>query len=144
MARLYARRKLTFHSDKLPALAGLARAFQHKFQTRYIAGLWETTLLEDLLWSYDTYNSEAKVALKDVQHAPSWSWLSVEGEVDYQFWEYNSRGVTTRRAGHTFIAEFVECDLKLAGPDEFGQLESWSLHLRGLVKSKQLFSRGGQ
>ncbi|KAK3402936.1 hypothetical protein B0T20DRAFT_458086 [Sordaria brevicollis] len=44
--------QLSFISDKLPALCGLAnRIGKHKDQTsRYLAGLWSDSLLIDLLW----------------------------------------------------------------------------------------------
>lgn len=37
----YSHRKLTFASDKLVAIAGVARLFEQYFQSHYLAGMWE-------------------------------------------------------------------------------------------------------
>ncbi|KAI1764386.1 hypothetical protein GGR53DRAFT_493968 [Hypoxylon sp. FL1150] len=46
----YSRRNLTFASDKLPALAGLATVCHAITKSTYLAGLWRDHLLYDLLW----------------------------------------------------------------------------------------------
>ncbi|KAI9766855.1 MAG: hypothetical protein M1839_004760 [Geoglossum umbratile] len=45
--------QLTFGHDRLPALAGLAKQFLDYKRGKYLAGLWEDTLVEDLLWHID-------------------------------------------------------------------------------------------
>lgn len=47
---LYSRRGLTFHKDKLPALAGMASRMGNAAGDRYLAGLWESNLLNGLRW----------------------------------------------------------------------------------------------
>ena len=48
----YSRRALTYASDKLAAIAGLATEFEEQGRDReYIAGLWKEDLLRGLLWS---------------------------------------------------------------------------------------------
>ncbi|KAK9416648.1 putative Heterokaryon incompatibility domain-containing protein [Seiridium unicorne] len=85
----YSKLRLTYASDRLPALAGIAKqlAQSHTMhypdestrrQSRYLAGLWEDTLLDDLLWS--TYNNRCKPATSP---APSWSWPSIDGFIYY-------------------------------------------------------------
>ncbi|KAI0886003.1 heterokaryon incompatibility protein-domain-containing protein [Annulohypoxylon maeteangense] len=46
----YSKRKLTFASDKLPALAGLATICHAITQSEYVAGLWRDHFVLDLLW----------------------------------------------------------------------------------------------
>ncbi|XXH02799.1 hypothetical protein Hte_009186 [Hypoxylon texense] len=46
----YSRRRLTFASDKLPALAGLAAVCHAITKSAYLGGLWKDHLLLDLLW----------------------------------------------------------------------------------------------
>ncbi|KAI1457312.1 heterokaryon incompatibility protein-domain-containing protein [Annulohypoxylon moriforme] len=46
----YSKRKLTFASDKLPALAGLATVCHAITQSEYVAGLWRDHFVLDLLW----------------------------------------------------------------------------------------------
>ncbi|KAK9773412.1 putative Heterokaryon incompatibility domain-containing protein [Seiridium cardinale] len=85
----YSSLRLTYASDRLPALAGIAKQFAplhtmhcpdestHR-QSGYIASLWEDTLLSDLLWS--THNMRCKPSTSP---APSWSWSSIDGFIYY-------------------------------------------------------------
>ncbi|KAJ4424227.1 hypothetical protein N0V82_001093 [Gnomoniopsis sp. IMI 355080] len=77
--------ELTFDTDRLAALAGLAsRAHRFRRDQRYLAGLWENSFLESLLWSADT-RSEAYAKTKRIRPAiaPSWSWASVTGKIAF-------------------------------------------------------------
>ncbi|KAI1379041.1 heterokaryon incompatibility protein-domain-containing protein [Hypoxylon crocopeplum] len=46
----YSKRKLTFASDKLPALAGLATICHTITKSAYLAGIWRDHFVLDLLW----------------------------------------------------------------------------------------------
>ncbi|KAL0957679.1 hypothetical protein HGRIS_001460 [Hohenbuehelia grisea] len=46
----YSARATTLPSDKLVATSGVAQHLNRVFQMRHLAGLWEDTLLDDLLW----------------------------------------------------------------------------------------------
>ncbi|KAK6379823.1 hypothetical protein LTS17_005897 [Exophiala oligosperma] len=73
---------LTNESDKLVALAGLAQVVQQYMgcpATDYLAGLWRRSLVQDLLWSAYTGRQERY----QTYQAPSWSWASVMGNVDW-------------------------------------------------------------
>ncbi|ERF68968.1 hypothetical protein EPUS_09022 [Endocarpon pusillum Z07020] len=51
ITRIYSRRRLTFSSDKLVALAGIAARMTGKFKPEdYLAGLWRPSLPKSLLW----------------------------------------------------------------------------------------------
>lgn len=73
----FARLDLTYESDRLPALSGLAAKFEGRSMGRYLAGIWTASfpagLLFESLWSRPSF----------VQHsnhqpqAPSWSWASI-------------------------------------------------------------------
>lgn len=76
----YTKRALSVASDKLVAFAALAEEFQGTIQSPYLAGLWESELLPGLLWKKNFPHHSPKRP-KDYQ-APSWSWASVDGEVD--------------------------------------------------------------
>ncbi|KAK7916880.1 hypothetical protein PG985_010488, partial [Apiospora marii] len=83
---------LTYTSDKIPALAGIARYYGTRHRSsfgRYVAGLWENSLPQDLLWYVK--NAEG-VTRPEVSPEPSWSWASVTGRIDT--WEI-SRTATT-------------------------------------------------
>ncbi|KAF1993672.1 HET-domain-containing protein [Amniculicola lignicola CBS 123094] len=88
----YSAKALTFEKDILPALQGVARVMQSKRRCQYYAGLWQDTLLLDLLWmiSATCFRRGATLDPKDndleepqTWHAPSWSWASVVGKVEW-------------------------------------------------------------
>ena len=67
-------RQLTFKTDILPCLSGLAAQMEASMMGRYLAGLWEEDLLLGLTWSYKQLQTRIVP-----QQAPSWSWASLEG-----------------------------------------------------------------
>jgi hypothetical protein len=67
---------LTFPTDKLPALSGLAKRFLASKKDEYLAGMWKSTLLEDLAWRV-----QKPCPSPQPWRAPSWSWVSVDGPV---------------------------------------------------------------
>lgn len=79
----YVSRELTVPSDKLVALSGLANNMKAELQQlrpgphRYVAGLWEETLMETLMWNVV---SPARRALQ--YRAPSWSWACLDGHLN--------------------------------------------------------------
>ncbi|KAH9206175.1 heterokaryon incompatibility protein-domain-containing protein, partial [Leptodontidium sp. 2 PMI_412] len=54
LVMLYSRQKITFEEDKLVALSWLAILFAQQVHGEYLAGLWKSTLLADLLWEVNT------------------------------------------------------------------------------------------
>jgi len=93
----YSERSLTVWTDRLPALSGLAKRFlprcldsttatleETQFDKidlgSYLAGLWFQYLSRGLCWSAD-YRPGIRVSTPDRYVAPSWSWLSVSGQV---------------------------------------------------------------
>ena len=77
---LYSEWKLTFNSDKLPALSGVSSLFQERLQDEYLAGLWKGDLVRGLGWS--SRSQEAHL-VPDRYQAPSWSWAEVNGGVSF-------------------------------------------------------------
>jgi hypothetical protein len=66
--------------QRLPAIAGLAKLLWLKSHDSYLAGLWRGGLLAGLLWRrYQLTALQMPVAFR----APSWSWASVEGEIEF-------------------------------------------------------------
>lgn len=79
IVELYTTMSMTFGSDKLPALAGIAERFVDRQPgNTYLAGLWHDSLTEDLMWWPD-----GEATRSDVWRAPSWSWASLDGPVCY-------------------------------------------------------------
>ncbi|KAI0441683.1 heterokaryon incompatibility protein-domain-containing protein [Xylaria telfairii] len=88
LVKTYSGRDLTFHADKLPALAGAAAEMSQILNSKYLAGLWRENLLYDLLWHSDTWgveNSEQPPPTPLNNGSPSWSWASLNGRISYKF-----------------------------------------------------------
>ena len=83
MVRAYSRRELSVHSDKLLAIAGLARLMQKNYDLTYAAGLWKEDLQVGLCWWVNTGTHSSEVGSTDEESleylAPTWSWASVPG-----------------------------------------------------------------
>ncbi|KAI1413399.1 HET-domain-containing protein [Hypoxylon sp. FL1857] len=76
---------LSFEKDKLPALAAISQrtAQKRSADDRFLAGLWQKTLLLDLLWETYQRGSNGPVEKPTKCSAPSWSWASVKSHVKW-------------------------------------------------------------
>jgi hypothetical protein len=83
----YARRKMRYHSDRLPGFDGIVEKFA---QTRaiggYCVGIWEYRVEECLIWHIfpTTEDVEPLPPIRNTTSVPSWSWASVNGSWDYR------------------------------------------------------------
>ncbi|KAF4470501.1 het domain-containing [Fusarium albosuccineum] len=78
----YTQLDLTFETDRLPAIEGLAKAANALRSTdQYIAGLWRNSIKDDLLW-HVTRNGWPSFRIEN-GGVPTWSWASVTGAVIY-------------------------------------------------------------
>ncbi|KXX77150.1 hypothetical protein MMYC01_207560 [Madurella mycetomatis] len=77
--------KLSSEADKLPAISGIAKVLKQGLKCHYLAGLWETNLVKQLLW----VSAHPEGAVRPASYrAPSWSWASMDGFINYpDFWE---------------------------------------------------------
>ncbi|KAK4212534.1 hypothetical protein QBC37DRAFT_401418 [Rhypophila decipiens] len=85
----FSRRSLSKPTDKLPAIAGLAAKLLAVLGWTYAAGLWTRDLHTGLIWS--AVIPKSLVRHKTPLRAPSWSWASVDGDVQYPLWSRSSR-----------------------------------------------------
>ena len=77
----YSSLNLSFSSDRLPAIGGVAKQMGSLMKCEYLAGLWRKSLLGDLLWwKASPYHHRTKRL-----PAPTWSWGSVDGQVVYMW-----------------------------------------------------------
>jgi hypothetical protein len=81
MVKEYSSRQLTFASDKLPALMGLADSFRRKVNVgTYLTGLWSHSIERDIAWRSYGDNSPSGRPRKE----PSWTWVSAgDGRVEW-------------------------------------------------------------
>jgi hypothetical protein len=75
----YCKTDLTFETDKLPAISGLARYIQNHTGDQYCSGIWESQFHLGLLWAPGSQGVKRPMSIR----APSWSWASVDGPVQY-------------------------------------------------------------
>ncbi|KAJ4026005.1 hypothetical protein NW758_014318 [Fusarium oxysporum] len=76
----YAQRHLSFLSDRLAAVEGIASELSKLHGVDYFAGIFESRCLEQLIW-----RSEDPQRLLDTTYRfPTWSWLSSKGEITFR------------------------------------------------------------
>ncbi|EGY19555.1 hypothetical protein VD0002_g5411 [Verticillium dahliae] len=124
----YSRLALTFPQDRLIALAGLATAVGRlRPEDQYIAGLWRSSLGEDLLWAVQPIKASARLSSRP---AASWSWGSVTGAVAYGRSSRHDRG--RRRLSESF--QVYRVAVRSNGEDRFSDpLMGSSLKVTGQV-----------
>ena len=82
----YSQLNLTRMSDRLVAISGLATQMKTVDSGRYLAGLWEASLMSDLTWFTTKDSSES------LCNVPSWSWASVSSAVTFFAHGYTDTG----------------------------------------------------
>src|SRR6187402_1176723 len=78
IAEDFSTKDLTFESDKLPALSGLASYFCQRHGQEYFAGLLSGSIAEGLLWRP---HSPGGLSRPMEYTAPTWSWTSLKGRI---------------------------------------------------------------
>ena len=122
LVEVYTKRNLTKPSDKLPAISGLAHRVPAIFRTKYCAGLWESGVRHSLDW----IASNPSEPLEEYR-APSWSWAAVDSKVSFT----DERSLNEK----TPVFAFEKVDVELLSEDEYGQIKSASLTVRGHLLS---------
>jgi hypothetical protein len=80
----YTQLHLSFQSDRLAAISGLATKFSKSFDSdEYICGLWRNDFVRGLTWYVSSGKMSKPSLLQEVYIAPSWSWGSVTGEIKF-------------------------------------------------------------
>lgn len=130
IVELYTASQITFDSDKLPAVAGLASSVSVVEPGEpgygYLAGLWQSSLPAYFLWK--TTKNELSRALPTRPGqliAPTWSWASVRGKISLAACQHNynsndystvlQEAVVNNHYGHRFSRVFNGY-VKLLGP----------------------------
>ncbi|KAF4961431.1 hypothetical protein FGADI_285 [Fusarium gaditjirri] len=142
----YSRRQLSFETDKLPAIAGMARWLQQQTGETYLAGLWKEHISQDLLWRKYPYEEMRPVwADQSRTHlygpekplppfkkpkayrAPSWSWASLDGSVKFE------------ALSISVCSYFCDLFLEYHGQSQFGKILSGWLKIKvGLFAEAKL------
>lgn len=80
----YSSMRFTRYSDRLIAFSGLASRMRAILRDEYVAGLWRSRLIDELLWftfGHGSIEYELKPYRPRDGGAPSWSWASLTGEI---------------------------------------------------------------
>lgn len=75
----YSTMDLTYQSDKLSAIEGLASRMAQSLELTYLAGLWKEHLPDSLAWYWYSDLGTKSSRLED--YFPSWSWAAISGKV---------------------------------------------------------------
>lgn len=117
---------LTKHTDKLIAVSSIARELANMMPYRYLAGLWDTNILEQLTWiNINGRTTSPRKRVRDTDYvAPSWSWASVEAAVQsYSIFP----SVNTQIA----LADVLASDVVLETDYAFGSVKAGWVRMRG-------------
>ncbi|MCJ1396086.1 hypothetical protein MMC18_008974 [Xylographa bjoerkii] len=124
IARAYSRGGLTIGTDKVVALAGIAKEMQNLYDDEYLAGMWRRYLGEFLVWQVeDGRQANGSPSIRSpVYRAPSWSWLSVDGIID-----------PGTAFGERVVIEILDVKVEMSESD-VGQIKSGYIRLRGALR----------
>lgn len=119
----FSRRNLSFDSDKLPAIAGIAKAFARSTGYSYVAGLWREDIVPGLLWYRRTGDKGPLIS----QKLPSWTWARFNGEVT--FW--NGRDLMMVS---DYSCDFMDISYTPSGRlGPYGEVSDARLKLHGIM-----------
>jgi hypothetical protein len=124
---IYCVRQLTFASDKLPALAGIAGRIHDITKDAYLAGHWRRDLDLSLFWKVETESSTGHPGRCKEYRAPSWSWASVNASTLFDF-----AALALDRDFPTTI-QVMEAHVQVDGKNPFGRVTGGSLVMQANV-----------
>lgn len=125
LVQSYTSGALTRFSDKPVAISGIADE-AHSYGRTYAAGLWREEIERQLLWQVSHHRKDSPHSCTRPAHtyvAPSWSWLSVDGEISF----FTS---STEQVLHLKV---IELELELLSNSHFGPFKSGYIHARGTL-----------
>jgi hypothetical protein len=116
--RVCSRSQLTFSSDRLVSISGIAQKFRKLFpDDEYVAGMWRKDLERLLCWSVDAPQQDDPLKYQ----APSWSWASLLPGTEAKP-PKDAEGI------EEIFIEVLDIDITLAGIDPLGAVT------RGIVR----------
>ncbi|KAG4263650.1 hypothetical protein FPRO03_09957 [Fusarium proliferatum] len=119
LVQQYSRCNLTRHSDKLHAIAGIAKLFEEFTGDEYVAGLWKSYFTAMLDWRV----FEPKSCDSTGYRAPSWSWASVDSPV-------RTFGLSAKAE---FLVELAKLVIETRTPDKMSAIVGASAVLKARV-----------
>ncbi|KAH8911273.1 HET-domain-containing protein [Coniochaeta sp. PMI_546] len=132
----YSLRALTFAADRLPAIAGFAANHAPEPGDVYIAGMWRSQIVDDLMWKvqFGQLKGEPFKLTLDQYRSPGWSWISVLDHVPNRVVGCAKNDLRRRLylgGQEENVAYYVDHSLQLGQPNaHFGRVLSGSITLR--------------
>ncbi|XDG08166.1 hypothetical protein ABKA04_007781 [Annulohypoxylon sp. FPYF3050] len=140
---------LTYISDRLPALSGLASRFSLRLNDRYAAGIWHRDIHAGLSWQV-AHNKDFNPKFPQVyqcsylesanrgylQTVPSWSWLSTGCRLSFE-----SRFSEPGRMRLDLQIKSIQ--IGLSGTNPFGNVSGGLLKVDGRMKNCMLDADSG-
>ncbi|KAI0537072.1 heterokaryon incompatibility protein-domain-containing protein [Xylaria digitata] len=84
LVRDYSHRKVSIPEDRVHAISGIIDDMGRKWADKCIFGVWQSRLLQDLCWT------SAGAQTGRSPHAPSWSWMSLDGLIEANYRDFES------------------------------------------------------
>ena len=124
----YSGRRLTYQSDKLKAIAGLADIFAKQTGYHYVAGLWQEDIAAGLMWQATSRGVRREPA---PTRAPTWSWASTDGPIL----------TDTLKDSSLRLVQLLKVEQKWQAEPGISRLEIARLHVTGTVLKASLGKR---
>lgn len=132
LVELYSSCEMTKSSDKLPAIAGIANIWpvlhENPQTDAYHYGIFESNICNSLLWLIRN-----KSIIRRIGRAPTWSWASADGEVQFVLLYYSN--TTIQSTTDIQVIEFSHREQKSSGAklkSEFDSIRLWATVKDGL------------
>ncbi|PQE26592.1 hypothetical protein CJF30_00001352 [Rutstroemia sp. NJR-2017a BBW] len=152
----YSSLTLTYESDRLQALSGLATRLSKHFRSEYLAGLWAFDLPRSLIWrrikteSKDHRKAYVRVnlvretggvseilsddKLSVTFGTPSWSWAAVQPQDGYAIsYRHHTLMISLCRYKNDPRIEVLSVKCPSAGETPFGSVRSGKLAIKGAL-----------
>jgi hypothetical protein len=128
----YTRCNLTYTSDKLAALAGLAKVMHQAFNDQYCAGMWKSHMVTQLSWSLSAGQPLFPSTPRPSPYrAPSWSWACLDGPISRAWFQDDFPDKID-------LIDVLECEATNDSGDTTGTVTSGHLRLSGWLSTIQL------
>jgi len=115
---------LSYESDKLIGISGIAARMQDVINDEYLAGMWRRHLACQLLWQVYRLEKHVPRTRSLEYRAPTWSWASMIGQVEHacEIHFPDHRDLTV---------DILDATVELSTENPFGQIKGGFLRARG-------------
>ena len=131
VVELYSAKGLTYTSDKLVALSGIAQLMEPTLDDQYCAGLWRKNLVTQLFWFGVCREQQLRPRPK-LYRAPSWPWASLDGPIRQPY-----HGESLRTGVKTLIS-ITDCKVENTADNTTSSVTGGILRLSGWLASMQI------